>query len=233
MPTYKYVAVGPEGTEVKETAEAPSEDVLRNQLLLRNLEVRQLKQRRSFNELELTPQRVPKQEIMHFSARWRRSCAPASRSPMRSRSSRKAPEQQALQADPCRHARADPERRAVLRRARPSTRRCSRPTTSASCGRRSSPASSTRRWSSSRPTSSATSRRRRRSSPRSCTPSWSWACPSSRWSFSAYTCCRSSRSSSTTLARSCRCRRACCWVFRSSRRSSGTSVSACSSDSLS
>src|SRR5690242_15302584 len=67
MPTYKYVAVGPDGSQVKETAEAPSEDVLRNQLLLRNLEVHQLKQRRSFNELELTPQRVPKQEIMHFS----------------------------------------------------------------------------------------------------------------------------------------------------------------------
>jgi type IV pilus assembly protein PilC len=61
------VAVGPDGGEVKETAEAPSEDVLRNQLLLRNLEVHQLKQRRTFNELELTPQRVPKQELMHFS----------------------------------------------------------------------------------------------------------------------------------------------------------------------
>ena len=67
MPTYKYVAVGSDGSQVKETAEAPSEDVLRNQLLLRNLEVRQLKQRKTFNELELTPQRVPKQEVMHFS----------------------------------------------------------------------------------------------------------------------------------------------------------------------
>lgn len=67
MPTYKYVAVGPDGSAVKETAEAPSEEVLRNQLLLRNLEVHQLKQRKTFNELELTPQRVPKQEVMHFS----------------------------------------------------------------------------------------------------------------------------------------------------------------------
>ena len=67
MPTYKYVAVGPDGGRVKETAEAPSEDVLRNQLLLRNLEVHQLKQKKTFNELELTPQRVPKQEVMHFS----------------------------------------------------------------------------------------------------------------------------------------------------------------------
>src|SRR3954465_4813942 len=67
MPTYKYVAVGPDGSQIKETAEAPSEDVLRNQLLLRNLEVKQLKQRKGFNEPELPPQRVPKQEIMHFS----------------------------------------------------------------------------------------------------------------------------------------------------------------------
>jgi type IV pilus assembly protein PilC len=67
MPTYKYVAVGPDGKQIKEAAEAPSEEVLRNQLLVRNLEVKELKQRKSFNELELTPQRVPKQEIMHFS----------------------------------------------------------------------------------------------------------------------------------------------------------------------
>jgi type IV pilus assembly protein PilC len=67
MPTFKYVATGPDGNQIKESAEAASEDVLRNQLLLRNLEVKQLKQRKSFNELELTPQRVPKTEIMHFS----------------------------------------------------------------------------------------------------------------------------------------------------------------------
>jgi type IV pilus assembly protein PilC len=67
MPTYKYVAVGSDGSQVKETAEAPSEDVLRNQLLMRNLEVQQLKQKKTFNELELSPQRVPKQEVMHFS----------------------------------------------------------------------------------------------------------------------------------------------------------------------
>src|SRR6185369_9736369 len=53
--------------QVKESAEAPSEDILRNQLLLRNLAVDTVKQKKSFNELELTPQRVPKQEIMHFS----------------------------------------------------------------------------------------------------------------------------------------------------------------------
>ena len=67
MPTYRYVAVGPDGDEIKERLEAPSEDALRNQLLMRNLEVKQVKQKKSFNELELSPQRVPRQEIMHFS----------------------------------------------------------------------------------------------------------------------------------------------------------------------
>jgi type IV pilus assembly protein PilC len=67
MPTYRYVAVGPDGSEIKDSLDAPSEDSLRNQLLMRNLEVRQVKQKKSFNELELSPQRVPRQEIMHFS----------------------------------------------------------------------------------------------------------------------------------------------------------------------
>jgi type IV pilus assembly protein PilC len=67
MPTYRFVAVGPDGSEVKDALEAPSEDALRNQLLLRNLEVKSVKQKKKFNELELSPQRVPRQEIMHFS----------------------------------------------------------------------------------------------------------------------------------------------------------------------
>ena len=67
MPTYRYVAVGPDGAEIKDSLAAPSEDALRNQLLMRNLEVKQVKQKKSFNELELSPQRVPRQEIMHFS----------------------------------------------------------------------------------------------------------------------------------------------------------------------
>jgi type IV pilus assembly protein PilC len=67
VPTYRYVAVGPDGAEVKAKLDAPSEDALRNQLLMQNLEVKQVRQKKSFNELELSPQRVPRQEIMHFS----------------------------------------------------------------------------------------------------------------------------------------------------------------------
>jgi type IV pilus assembly protein PilC len=67
VPTYRYVALGPDGAEVKAKLDAPSEDALRNQLLMQNLEVKQVRQKKSFNELELAPQRVPRQEIMHFS----------------------------------------------------------------------------------------------------------------------------------------------------------------------
>jgi len=67
MPTYRIVAVGPDGAEVKDQLDAPSEDAVRNELLIRNLEVKTVKQKKKFNELELSPQRVPKQEIMHFS----------------------------------------------------------------------------------------------------------------------------------------------------------------------
>jgi type IV pilus assembly protein PilC len=67
MPTYRYVAVGPDGSEIKDRLDAPSEDALRNQLLMRNLEVKQVREKKGFNELELSPQRVPKTEIMHFS----------------------------------------------------------------------------------------------------------------------------------------------------------------------
>ncbi len=40
---------------------------MRNQLLMRNLEVKELKQKKTFNELQISPQRVPRQEVMHFS----------------------------------------------------------------------------------------------------------------------------------------------------------------------
>jgi len=49
MPTYRVVAVGPDGSEVKDMLEAPSEDALRNELLMRNLEVKSVRQKKKFN----------------------------------------------------------------------------------------------------------------------------------------------------------------------------------------
>ena len=67
MPVYRYVAIAPDGAQIKARTEAPNEEVLRHELMLRNLEVKQIRRRKRFNELELTPQRVPRAEIMHFS----------------------------------------------------------------------------------------------------------------------------------------------------------------------
>ena len=47
MPTYRFVAVGPDGTEIKDRLDAPSEEALRNQLLMRNLEVKAVRQKKN------------------------------------------------------------------------------------------------------------------------------------------------------------------------------------------
>lgn len=67
MALFRYVAIAPDGTQVKAAVEAASEETLRNELLLRNFEVQKIKPKRSFTEIEVTKQRVPATEIMHFS----------------------------------------------------------------------------------------------------------------------------------------------------------------------
>jgi type IV pilus assembly protein PilC len=66
MPRYAYVALRPDGTKVKAKAEANNEDALRRDLLLQNLDVQSVALKKSLN-VELTSQRVPRVEIMHFS----------------------------------------------------------------------------------------------------------------------------------------------------------------------
>jgi type IV pilus assembly protein PilC len=66
VPKYRYVAIQPDGTRVKATAEAVNEDALRDELLFKNLEVQSVAEKRTFN-VELSPARVPRTEIMHFS----------------------------------------------------------------------------------------------------------------------------------------------------------------------
>ncbi len=51
MPTYRYVAVGPDGAEIKDSLAAPSEDALRNQLLMRNLEPKPYSSREILEEM--------------------------------------------------------------------------------------------------------------------------------------------------------------------------------------
>ena len=67
MTQFKYLAIADDGTKLKATTEAMSEDALRNELVSRQLEVVKISEKRSFNKIEITKQKVKRQEIMHFS----------------------------------------------------------------------------------------------------------------------------------------------------------------------
>ena len=67
MPRYQYVAVDAAGAQVKGKFDAQSEAALRRDLLLQNLEVQKVKMKRSIGQIDITPQKVPLSEIMHFS----------------------------------------------------------------------------------------------------------------------------------------------------------------------
>ena len=66
MATFRYVAVGPDGTKVKAAGEADSANVLKNQLALRDFQVVKIREKKGLN-IEITKERVPRQVIQHFS----------------------------------------------------------------------------------------------------------------------------------------------------------------------
>ena len=80
MPLYRYVALDAGGTQVKGALDAKTEDAVRLELLRQNLEVQNLKRKRSLGNVDVTPQRVPSRRSCTSPARWLRSCAAASRS---------------------------------------------------------------------------------------------------------------------------------------------------------
>ncbi len=67
MTTYKFAARDQNGKKVKGKRDAASEETLRWQLLAENFEVQQVSEAKGFNQIEISPQRVPATEIMHFS----------------------------------------------------------------------------------------------------------------------------------------------------------------------
>lgn len=67
MATYKYTAVTPDGRQVKDTIEGVSLASAENELLRLNFDVKSIKERKSLAQLEISPERVPRQEVMHFS----------------------------------------------------------------------------------------------------------------------------------------------------------------------
>jgi type IV pilus assembly protein PilC len=68
MARFRYTAVAADGTKVKDELDALSENLARDELLVRNLEVAKIKRaRKSLFSVELTKQRVKRAEIMNFS----------------------------------------------------------------------------------------------------------------------------------------------------------------------
>lgn len=65
--TFRYRAQNLEGGSVKGTIQAPSLVAARNQLAVQGLRVTSISERKAFAQIEITPQRVPLVEIMHFS----------------------------------------------------------------------------------------------------------------------------------------------------------------------
>jgi type IV pilus assembly protein PilC len=68
MSRFRYTAVTADGTKVKDEIDALSENLARDELLVRNLEVEKIKRaRKSLFSIEITKQRVKRAEIMNFS----------------------------------------------------------------------------------------------------------------------------------------------------------------------
>ncbi len=64
---FKYQAVAADGTVVKDIAEAQSASAVENELLRRGFTIRRIAEKKKFTAIEISPERVPRQEIMHFS----------------------------------------------------------------------------------------------------------------------------------------------------------------------
>lgn len=67
MATFKYTAVTPDGQQVKAAIEGVSLTSAENDLLRQNLKVVKIKEKKGFSQIEISPERVPRQEVMHFS----------------------------------------------------------------------------------------------------------------------------------------------------------------------
>lgn len=67
MAVFKYTAVGPDGAQIKSSVEGLSASAVENDLLGQNFRVLKIKERRGFSQIEVSPERVPRQEVMHFS----------------------------------------------------------------------------------------------------------------------------------------------------------------------
>lgn len=67
MAVFKYTALTADGQQVRSTIESVSLSAAENDLIRQNFKVKSIKEKKGFSQIEISPERVPRQEIMHFS----------------------------------------------------------------------------------------------------------------------------------------------------------------------
>src|SRR6516225_9352610 len=67
MPKYKYIATDPSGASVTGVVDAASAIRARNDLLGRDLIVHDVKERKGFTQIEITPKKIKPADLMVFS----------------------------------------------------------------------------------------------------------------------------------------------------------------------
>ena len=67
MPKFNYVAVGPDGAEVRGVEEAPTFAALGALLHDRDLRVKEAREKKSLMQMEITQKKVSRKDLMHFS----------------------------------------------------------------------------------------------------------------------------------------------------------------------
>lgn len=67
MATYKYTAVTADGQQLKSSIDGVSITSAENDLLRQNLRVLKIREKKGFTQIEVSPERVPRMEVMHFS----------------------------------------------------------------------------------------------------------------------------------------------------------------------
>lgn len=67
MPTFRYTAIDLAGEKVSGTVDAASAVRARNDLLGRGYDIQEMKERKSFTEIELTPKKISQSDLMNFS----------------------------------------------------------------------------------------------------------------------------------------------------------------------
>ncbi|HEX2577895.1 MAG TPA: type II secretion system F family protein [Aquihabitans sp.] len=67
MAVFKYTALTADGQQVKSAVEGVSLSSAENDLLRQNLRVVKIREKKALTQIEISPERVPRQEVMHFS----------------------------------------------------------------------------------------------------------------------------------------------------------------------